>query len=176
MSWDKDIEELRRREALAEQMGGADRVARQNSSGKLTARERVDALLDRGSFHETGKIAGKAEYGPDNQLASFRATPFVIGRGEIDGRPVCVQSDDFSVRGGAADAGIWQKLVFAEQMANEYRMPLVRMVDGTGGGGPSRCWRRIRARTFRRLQVGNGLSQTWRASPWWRSHWDRALG
>ena len=41
----------------------------------------------------------------------------------------------FSVRGGAADAGIWQKLVFAEQMANEYRMPLVRMVDGTGGGG-----------------------------------------
>lgn len=135
MSWDKDIEELRRREALAEQMGGEERVARQKAQGKLTARERVDALLDRGSFHETGKIAGKAAYGADNQLASFRATPFVIGRGEIDGRPVCVQSDDFSVRGGAADAGIWQKLVFAEQMANEYRMPLVRMVDGTGGGG-----------------------------------------
>ena len=54
---------------------------------------------------------------------------------QIDGRPVCVQADDFSVRGGAADAGIWQKLVFAEQMANEYRMPLIRMVDGTGGGG-----------------------------------------
>jgi len=135
MSWDKDIEELRRREALAEQMGGEERVARQKAQGKLTARERVDALLDRGSFHETGKIAGKAAYGADNQLASFRATPFVIGRGEIDGRPVCVQSDDFSVRGGAADAGIWQKLVFAEQMANEYRMPLIRMVDGTGGGG-----------------------------------------
>ncbi|MGD9815817.1 MAG: acyl-CoA carboxylase subunit beta [Hyphomonadaceae bacterium] len=135
MSWDKDIEELRRREALAEEMGGAERVARQKASGKLTARERVDALLDPGSFHETGKIAGKAAYGADNEMASFRATPFVVGRGKIDGRPVCVQSDDFSVRGGAADAGIWQKLVFAEQMANEYRMPLVRMVDGTGGGG-----------------------------------------
>ena len=135
MSWEDDIEELRRREAMAEKMGGDDRVARQRASGKLTARERVDALLDRGSFHETGKIAGKAEYGADNQLASFRATPFVVGRGQIDGRPVCVQSDDFSVRGGAADAGIWQKLVFAEQMANEYRMPLIRMVDGTGGGG-----------------------------------------
>ena len=46
-----------------------------------------------------------------------------------------MQSDDFTVRGGAADAGIWQKLVFAEQMANEYRMPLIRLVDGTGGGG-----------------------------------------
>jgi propionyl-CoA carboxylase beta chain len=135
MSWEKDIEELRRREALAEQMGGDERVARQKASGKLTARERVQALLDPGSFHETGKIAGRSEYGADNELTSFRATPFIVGRGLIEGRPVAVQADDFSVRGGAADAGIWQKLVFAEQMANEYRMPLVRLVDGTGGGG-----------------------------------------
>jgi propionyl-CoA carboxylase beta chain len=135
MSWEKDIEELRAREALAEEMGGADRVARQRASGKLTARERVAALLDPGSFHETGKIAGRASYGADNQLESFRATPFVVGRGAINGRSVAVQADDFTVRGGAADAGIWQKLVFAEQMANEYRMPLIRMVDGTGGGG-----------------------------------------
>jgi propionyl-CoA carboxylase beta chain len=138
MSWEKDIEELRRREALADQMGGEERVARQKASGKLTARERVDALVDPGSFHETGRIAGKAEYGGDNQLESFRPTPFVVGRGAIDGRPVMIQADDFSVRGGAADAGIWQKLVFAEQMANEYRMPLVRLVDGTGGGGSVR--------------------------------------
>src|SRR5262245_22300886 len=135
MSWEKDIEELRRREALADGMGGEERVARQKSSGKLTARERVAALIDPGSFHETGKIAGKAEYGADNEMESFRPTPFVVGRGEIDGRPVMIQADDFSVRGGAADAGIWQKLVFAEQMANEYRMPQVRLVDGTGGGG-----------------------------------------
>ncbi len=135
MSWEKDIEELRAREALAEQMGGQERVARQKTSGKLTVRERVDALLDPGSFQETGKIAGKAEYGPDNELASFRPSPFVVGRGTIQGRPVMVQADDFSVRGGAGDAAIWQKLVFAEQMANEYRMPLVRLVDGTGGGG-----------------------------------------
>jgi propionyl-CoA carboxylase beta chain len=88
MSWDKDIEELRRREALAEGMGGEERVARQKAAGKLTARERVAALLDGGSFHETGKIAGKAEYGADNQLENFRPTPFVVGRGQIDGRPV----------------------------------------------------------------------------------------
>jgi acetyl-CoA carboxylase carboxyltransferase component len=135
MSWKKDIEELKRREALAEQMGGEERVARQKASGKLTARERVDAVLDAGSFHETGKIAGRANYSADNEMADFLPTPFVVGRGLIDGRPVAIQSDDFSVRGGAADAGIWQKLVFAEQMANEYRMPLVRLIDGTGGGG-----------------------------------------
>jgi propionyl-CoA carboxylase beta chain len=135
MSWEKDIEELRAREALAEAMGGADRVARQKASGKLTVRERVEALIDPGAFHEIGKIAGKAEYDADNALSAFRATPFVVGRGLIEGRPVAVQADDFSVRGGAGDAAIWQKLVFAEQMANEYRMPLIRLVDGTGGGG-----------------------------------------
>jgi acetyl-CoA carboxylase carboxyltransferase component len=135
MSWEKDIEELRKREALAEQMGGEERVARQKASGKLTVRERVAALVDAGSFHEVGKIAGKADYGADNELAAFRASPFVVGRGAVDGRPVMIQADDFSVRGGAGDAAIWQKLVFAEQMANEYRMPLIRLVDGTGGGG-----------------------------------------
>ncbi len=135
MSWEKDIEELRAREALAEAMGGAERVANQKAAGKLTVRERVAALVDPGSFHETGKIAGKGEYGPDNELESFRASPFVVGRGLIDGRPATIQADDFSVRGGAGDAAIWQKLVYAEQMANEYRMPLIRMVDGTGGGG-----------------------------------------
>jgi len=135
MSWEEDIEELRKREALADAMGGEERVARQKASGKLTVRERVAALVDAGSFHEIGKIAGKGEYGDDNQLAAFRASPFVVGRGTVDGRPVAVQADDFSVRGGAGDAAIWQKLVFAEQMANEYRMPLIRLVDGTGGGG-----------------------------------------
>lgn len=135
MSWEKDIEELRAREALAEEMGGAERVARQKSLGKLSVRERIAALTDPGSFHEIGKIAGKAEYGADNELESFRATPFVVGRAAIEGRPVAIQADDFSVRGGAGDAAIWQKLVFAEQMANEYRMPLIRLVDGTGGGG-----------------------------------------
>ena len=46
-----------------------------------------------------------------------------------------MQADDFTVRGGAADAAIWQKMVYAEQMAAELRLPLVRLVDGTGGGG-----------------------------------------
>ena len=59
----------------------------------------------------------------------------VIGQGRIEGRRAMVQGDDFTVRGGAADAAIWEKFVYAERMANELRLPLVRLVDGTGGGG-----------------------------------------
>jgi propionyl-CoA carboxylase beta chain len=135
MSWKPEIEELRAREALAEEMGGTERVARQKALGKLTVRERVEALLDPGSFHEIGKIAGQAGYGRDNALESFRASNFVVGRGLVEGRPVMIQGDDFTIRGGAADAAIWQKMVLAEQTAHEYRMPLIRLVDGTGGGG-----------------------------------------
>jgi len=59
----------------------------------------------------------------------------VVGQGRIEGRRAVVQGDDFTVRGGAADAAIWQKMVYAERMAHDLRLPLVRLVDGTGGGG-----------------------------------------
>ena len=59
----------------------------------------------------------------------------VCGQGEIEGRAAVVQGDDFTVRGGAADAAIWQKMVYAERLAHDLRLPLVRLVDGTGGGG-----------------------------------------
>src|SRR5437879_6498532 len=134
MSWEDGVEEVRRREELAKQMGGPEKVARQHGAGRLTVRERIEALLDPGTFHEIGALAGKAEY-EGTELASFRPANFVMGRGRIDGRPVVVGGDDFTVRGGAADASIFQKQVHAEQMANELRLPLVRLVDGTGGGG-----------------------------------------
>src|SRR5436305_11864695 len=134
MSWEDEVEETRRREELARRMGGPEKVARQHAAGRLTVRERIDALLDPGSFHEIGVLAGKAEY-EGTELTSFRPANFVMGRGRIDGRPVVVAGDDFTVRGGAADASIFQKQVHAEQMANELRLPLIRLVDGTGGGG-----------------------------------------
>src|SRR5438067_7589172 len=133
-SWEDEVAELRRREELAKRMGGPEKVARQHTAGRLTVRERIAALLDPSSFHEIGALAGKAEY-EGTELTSFRPANFVMGRGRIDGRPVVVGGDDFTVRGGAADASIFQKQVHAEQMANELRLPLVRLVDGTGGGG-----------------------------------------
>lgn len=135
MSWQKAIEELRRRERLAEEMGGEEPVSRQRGRGKLTVRERVAFLADPGSFHEIGKIAGKASYGADDELSGFMPSNSVMGRARLDGRPTVILADDFTVRGGAADASIWQKMVQAIKMAAEYRMPLVQMIDGTGGGG-----------------------------------------
>jgi acetyl-CoA carboxylase carboxyltransferase component len=134
MSWDPDLEELRRREELARQMGGPERVERQHAAGRLTVRERIDRLFDPETFHETGALAGRAEY-EDDTLVDFLPANVVIGRGRIEGRPAIVQGDDFTVRGGAADAGIAAKMVYAERLANEFRTPLVRLVDGTGGGG-----------------------------------------
>jgi len=135
MSWEKSIEELRRRERLAEEMGGDEPVSRQRGRGKLTVRERVAFLADPGSFHEIGKIAGKAVYGADEEIEGFTPSNSVMGRATLEGRPAVILADDFTVRGGAADASIWQKMVQAIKMAAEYRMPLVQMIDGTGGGG-----------------------------------------
>ena len=134
MSWEPELEELRRREELARRMGGPERVERQRASGRLTVRERVDLLLDPGTFEEYGALAGFATY-RDGTLADFLPANSVVGTGRIDGRRVVVCGDDFTVRGGAADAAIHQKQVFAERLAHDLRLPLVRLVDGTGGGG-----------------------------------------
>ena len=80
MSWEKEVEEIRRREKLAAQMGGEERVSRHRKAGKLTVRERIERLLDRDSFHETGALAGKATY-EDGELVDFTPSNFVMGRG-----------------------------------------------------------------------------------------------
>ena len=135
MGWDREIEELRRRQAMAEAMGGAEKVARQHGRGKLDARARIAALVDAGSFREIGKIAGRGSYDADGNLTDLAASNFIFGRADIDARPVVATADDFTVRGGAADAAIHRKFVQAEMMAHELRLPIIRMIDGTGGGG-----------------------------------------
>src|SRR5438445_365908 len=135
MDWQKELDELRRREEFAERLGGAERVKRQHDGGRYTIRERIDRLVDGGSFHEIGKIAGKASYDGKNDLKELTPSNFVFGRAKLDGRSVVVGGDDFTVRGGSADATIKGKHLQCEQMANELRLPLIRLVEGSGGGG-----------------------------------------
>ncbi len=135
MTWQPELDELKQRQALARQMGAPDKVARHKANGKLTVRERIAALLDAGSFREIGSVSGFAAYDADNALTGFTPTNQIIGRGSIDARKVVVSADDFTVRGGANDGGVVEKLIYVERMANELRLPLVRLVDGTGGGG-----------------------------------------
>ncbi len=135
MTWQPELDELKQRQQLALRMGGPEKVARHKANGKLTVRERIAALLDDGSFREIGSASGFAAYDADNALKSFTPTNQIIGRGTIDARTVAVSADDFTVRGGANDGGVREKLVYVEKMANQLRLPLVRLVDGTGGGG-----------------------------------------
>ncbi len=135
MTWQPELDEMARRQQLAEEMGGPAKIARQHDNGRLTVRERIAALLDEGSFREIGALAGTASYDDAGRLADFMAANFVTGTGRIDGRKVVVGGDDFTIRGGAADAGIIGKQIYSEQLANELRLPIIRLIEGTGGGG-----------------------------------------
>ena len=133
--WGDELEELRRRTELAKQMGGPEKVARQHEFNKLTVRERIDAIADAASFAEIGALAGVGAYDEGGDLASFTPSNFVFGTATIDERPVILSGDDFTVRGGSADASIAGKRQMAEGLALELELPHVRLVDGMGGGG-----------------------------------------
>src|ERR671914_3311 len=98
MSWEPELEELRRRRELARSMGGEERVARQHASGRLTVRERLERLVYEGSFREVGSIAGKGSY-DDGELTAFTPANMVVGEGRIEGRRAVLEGDDFTVRG-----------------------------------------------------------------------------
>jgi acetyl-CoA carboxylase carboxyltransferase component len=133
-SWGPEVEEIGRRARMTAQMGGPANVERQHQAGRLTVRERIDRLFDPGTFHETGAIAGAPTYDGD-RLVDLLSSNFVTGTGRIDGRRVVVGADDFTIRGGASDAAIGSKAPYGERMALELRLPMIRLIEGTGGGG-----------------------------------------
>ncbi len=135
MSWKPELEELAERQRLAEKMGGEEKVSRQHGRGKLDARARIAGIVDEGSFREIGKIAGRGTYAEDGTFEDFAPSNLIFGRANIEGRPVVASADDFTVRGGAADAALHRKFTQCEKMAHTLGIPMIRMIDGTGGGG-----------------------------------------
>jgi acetyl-CoA carboxylase carboxyltransferase component len=135
MNWKPELDELARREAFAREMGGVDKVKRQHDQGRLTVRERIDRLTDKGSFHEIGAVSGVGEYDSSGELQKLTPANCVFGRARVEGRTVVVVGDDFTVRGGSADASISAKPLMAEEMAHDFRLPIVRIIEGSGGGG-----------------------------------------
>ncbi|MET4205970.1 carboxyl transferase domain-containing protein [Bradyrhizobium sp. LA2.1] len=135
MNWKPELDELARREAFAREMGGVDKVKRQHDQGRLTVRERIDRLIDSGSFHEIGAVSGIGEYDSGGELQKLTPANCVFGRARVEGRTVVVVGDDFTVRGGSADASISAKPLMAEEMAHDFRLPIVRIIEGSGGGG-----------------------------------------
>ena len=110
-------------------------VVRQRNRRKLTCRERIDGLLDPGSFREVGSLAGFATFDEDGNVAEFTPASHVGGQGRIEGRPCIVCADDFTSRGGHADGAIGHKSRYLDQLSIELRTPSIRLLDGSSGGG-----------------------------------------
>ena len=139
MNWSAEAEEIRRRRELALAHGGNAAVTRQHEKGRLTIRERIDLLLDEGSFEEVGPAAGSGVRDEDGQLVGFDPANFILGFGKINSQRVVVGGEDFTVRGGSPSPAGLRKSVYTEELALQYRVPLVRLHEGAGGsvGGTS---------------------------------------
>ena len=133
MSWQAELDEVSRRRAMAAEMGGPERVKRQHDAGKLSVRERIAGVLDPDSFREIGSLAGYGQYDEADNLLAVTPSAFVMGRGRIDGRPVVVGANDFTVRIPVADPAQMRKSLACERLAAELRLPIVRLIDGFGG-------------------------------------------
>lgn len=141
MSWKPEVDEIERRRARALEMGGLEAVDKRRDRGLLNVRERITRLVDRDSFRERGQITGSSD-----EAGGFTPTGVVVGTARIDGRPVVVCGDDFTIRGGAYSPASIKKGLYAEELAVDRRIPLVRMLEaggasiagGTAGGSRGR--------------------------------------
>jgi acetyl-CoA carboxylase carboxyltransferase component len=133
MSWEAEVKELERRRYLARQQGGKEGIAKQHAKGRLTIRERIDALLDANSFREHGRATASPTYDENDEIVEYVPANYVVGFGKIEDRRVVVGGEDFTLKGGSPNAAGLRKSVYAEHLAVQYRVPLVRMLEGGGG-------------------------------------------
>src|SRR6266498_2101316 len=121
------LDELHHRQALAEQGGGPARVAQQHKKGKLTARERLDLLLDEGSFVELDRFVThrSTDFGLDQQV--ILGDGVVTGSGRIDGCPVYVFSQDFIVFGGSLSEAHAEKICKVMNLTLRNSTPVIEL-------------------------------------------------
>ena len=126
------LDELHRRQAQAEQGGGAERVAQQHKKGKLSARERLDLLLDYGSFVELDRFVTHraTDFGLGDQL--YPGDGVVTGYGRIDGRLIYVFSQDFTVFGGSLSETHAEKICKVMDLALRNGAPIIGLNDSGG--------------------------------------------
>ncbi|CAG8089739.1 unnamed protein product [Penicillium nalgiovense] len=112
---------------------------RQKQAGKLWVRERIEQLLDPNSFQEIGSVSGTVTWQKTAPMrekpVSFVPSNNIQGAGLLRGRKVLLTADDFSIRSGHADGASHGKTVYVEKLAIALRVPVVKLVDGSSGGG-----------------------------------------
>jgi len=130
-NWSPLVDDVQQRKDTALEMGGPDRVARQRELGKLPVRERLEILLDKGSFIEYGALADHM----DPSLAargSLAADGVVTGVGRIDGRRVAIIAYDFTVMAGSMGSVGEDKTARMRDLVLRQRIPLVYLLDSGG--------------------------------------------
>src|SRR5881275_246913 len=132
MKLEEKIAELKRRDQLAEEGGGAERRERQHKEGKMSARERIDFLLDDGSFEETDKLVTHRcnDFGLAEQ--KYYGDGFITGYGRIEGRLVFVFAQDFTMFGGSLSEANAAKIVKIMDMAARVGAPVIGLNDSGG--------------------------------------------
>jgi len=126
------LEELRQMRANAKLGGGPQRIAEQHAKGKLTARERLDALLDSGTFQELGRLATHniSDFGMADK--KYPGDGVVTGFGKIDGRRVAIYAQDFTVLGGSFSEVQSHKVCKIMERAQESGIPVIGLLDSGG--------------------------------------------
>src|SRR6202050_2949766 len=126
------LKELRRRHAADEEGGGPERRERQHREGKLSARERVELLLDEGTFEETDKLVTHRcrDFGMDQQVVD--GDGFVTGYGRVHGRLVYVFAQDFTVFGGSLSEANALKICKIMDLALKTGAPVIGLNDSGG--------------------------------------------
>src|SRR5262245_19153889 len=126
------FQELHRRNQAAELAGGAERIARQHGAGKKTARERLDLLLDKGTFAEVDRfvVHQSRDFGMDDQR--IPGDGVITGSGRIHGRPVFVFAQDFTVFGGSLSEAYARKICKIMDLAMKTGVPVIGLNDSGG--------------------------------------------
>lgn len=132
MSWQKETQEIELRRALSKEQGGVEGITKQHAKGRLSIRERIDQLVGT-SFEEHGEGAGFAEKDESGAIKSFSPANYVVGFGELNNKRVVVGGEDFTLKGGSPNGAGLRKSVYAEELAVQFKVPLVRMLEGGGG-------------------------------------------
>ena len=120
--WESTLADLEARRAVGRAMGGPERLAKHRGAGKLDVRARIAHLLDPGSFHELGTLVGGA---------AAPADAIVAGSGRIDGRPVWVAAEDFTVKAGTISGSSNAKRYRVAELAVADRVPLVMLLEAS---------------------------------------------
>src|SRR5690606_28781005 len=131
-TWEAALAELDRRRALSRELGGERRVTRQREQGRLTIRERIAKISQ--EFSEVGEFAAFEELDAYGNSIGMLPSSYVCGLAKVDGRTVALGGEDFTVRGGAPQTYLDRMKGglggFVEDLAHEYKIPLMMFLEG----------------------------------------------